>query len=486
MRKRFEQQISLGQTPISEVKIMTKTRDALPALLHALQKLFITPEYNEKLFSILEDKILKNKKQTGRTGMDLWWIFVLAEVRLCCDLSYDRLHYMANYDSMLRKIMGVEVNYGIPEKKFEYQNILDNVSLLDDQTVRQINEVIVSFGHEVFKKKDENQSFLADTSYVLESNVHFPTDYNLLWDSARKCLDVKKYFIKKHKIKGWGKIKSWRKDLKGLMRAVGKASSSGGKNKFDRQYEAASRYLEKASALLVKVVESKSGLPINSLMDLAQLIALEYYIKMLEKHIDLVDRRLLQGEIIPHEEKVFSIFETYTEWIKKGKLHPNVELGKRILVSTDQYNLMLDYQVMDEVSDNEVVEELAGRILKKHCVQSWSFDRGFSSKINKELLKEGVRQVIMPKKGKCNKAEKAEESASLFKKLKNQHSAVESNINELEHRGLNRCPDRGYNNFKRYVGLGVCAYNLKKIGKKLIEIAKEKEIQKRKRLRICA
>jgi hypothetical protein len=31
MRKRFEQQISLGQTPISEVKIMTKTRDALPA-----------------------------------------------------------------------------------------------------------------------------------------------------------------------------------------------------------------------------------------------------------------------------------------------------------------------------------------------------------------------------------------------------------------------------------------------------------------------
>jgi IS5 family transposase len=486
MRKRFEQQISLGQTPISEVKIMTKTRDALPALLHALQKLFITPEYNEKLFNILEDKILKGKKKTGRPGMDLWWIFVLAEVRLCCDLSYDRLHYMANYDSMLRKIMGVEVNYGMPEKEFGYQNILDNVSLLDDQTVRQINEVIVSFGHEVFKKKDEAALRLKTDSYVFESNVHFPTDYNLLWDSARKCLDVKKYFIKKHKIKGWGKIKSWRKDLKGLMRAVGKASSSGGKNKYDRQYEAALRYLEKASALLVKVVESKSDLPINNPMDLSQLIALEYYIKMLEKHIDLVDRRLLQGEIIPHEEKVFSIFETYTEWIKKGKLHPNVELGKKILLTTDQYDLMLDYQVMDEVSDNEVVEELAGRILKKHRVQSWSFDKGFSSRINKELLKEGVQQVIMPKKGKCNKAEKAEESASIFKKLKNQHSAVESNINELEHRGLNRCPDRSYNNFKRYVGLGVCAYNLHKIGKELIKIAKEKEKQERRRLPLCA
>jgi IS5 family transposase len=486
MRKRFEQQISLGLTPISEVKIMTKTRDALPALLHALQKLFITPEYNEKLFNILEDKILKGKKKTGRPGMDLWWIFVLAEVRLCCDLSYDRLHYMANYDSMLRKIMGVEVNYGMPEKEFGYQNILDNVSLLDDHAVRQINEVIVSFGHEVFKKKDEAALRLKTDSYVFESNVHFPTDYNLLWDSARKCLDVKKYFIKKHKIKGWGKIKSWRKDLKGLMRAVGKASSSGGKNKYDRQYEAALRYLEKASALLVKVVESKSDLPINNPKDFSQIIALEYYIKMLEKHIDLVDRRLLQGEMIPHEEKIFSIFETYTEWIKKGKLHPNVELGKKILVTTDQYNLMLDYQVMDEVSDNQVVEELADRILKKHRVQSWSFDKGFSSKINKELLKEGVQQVIMPKKGKCNKAEKAEESALLFKKFKNQHSAIESNINELEHCGLNRCPDRGYDNFKRYVGLGICAYNLKKIGKQLIEIAKDKEIQKRKHLPMCA
>ncbi len=97
---------------------------------------------------------------------------------------------------------------------------------------------------------------------------------------------------------------------------------------------------------------------------------------------------MLQGEVIPHEEKIFSIFETYTEWIKKGKLHPNVELGKKILVTTDQYNLILDYQVMDEVSDNEIVEELADRILQKHRVQSWSFDKGFSSKINKELLKE--------------------------------------------------------------------------------------------------
>ncbi len=486
MRKRFEQQISLGQTPISEVRIITKTRDALPALMHSLQKIFITPKYNEWLFTILEDKILKGKKRTGRPGMDLWWIFVLAEMRLCADLSYDRLHYMANFDKLLRQIMGIEIKYGISEKEFEYQNILDNVSLLDDQAVREINEMIVSFGHDVFKKKDEVALRLKTDSYVVESSVHFPTDYNLLWDSARKCLDVMQYFRKKHKIKGWRKAKQWRKEIKGLMRAVGKASSSGGSNKYDRQYYAASMYLERSRSLLMKVEQSQSGLPLSSPKDLALLMALEYYIEMLKKHIDLVNRRLIQGEQIPHEEKIFSIFETYTEWIKKGKLNPNVELGKKVLVTTDQYNLILDYQVMDGISDSEVVEELANRIFERYVVKSWSFDKGFYSKPNKELLKQEVEEVIMPKKGKCNKEEKFEESAPSFKRSKNWHSAVESNINELEHRGLNRCPDRGYSNFKRYVSLGVCAYNLQKIGKELIKIAQEKQKQERKQLRMCA
>ena len=84
------------------------------------------------------------------------------------------------------------------------------------------------------------------------------------------------------------------------------------------------------------------------------------------------------------------------------------------------------------------------------------------------MLKEHVEKVIMPKKGKCNKLEQAEESQRQFKLLRNKHSAVESNINELECRGLDRCPDRGYPNFKRYIGLAVGAYNLRRIGQKMI------------------
>ena len=67
-----------------------------------------------------------------------------------------------------------------------------------------------------------------------------------------------------------------------------------------------------------------------------------------------------------------------------------------------------------------------------------------------------------------DKAEEEEEKSHSFKRLKNKHSAIESNINELEHRGLDRCPDRGIHNYKRYISLGVCAYNLKKIGRKIL------------------
>jgi hypothetical protein len=63
--------------------------------------------------------------------------------------------------------------------------------------------------------------------------------------------------------------------------------------------------------------------------------------------------------------------------------------------------------------------------------------------------------------------EKEEEHTPQFKKLRNKHSAVESNINELEHRGLDRCPDKGYPHFKQYIGLGISAYNLHKIGARL-------------------
>lgn len=471
MRKRFTQQLSLGQIPIEGAQINIKAKNALNELLAALHAIYCHKQYNEQVFSLLEKHISGEKKKTGRNGMDLWCIFVLSQVRLCMNISYDVLHDLANNHRTMRELMGVEYEFGYDRIVFGYQNIYDNVSNLSDELIKEINSVIIGFGHkEVFKKKEGAALHLKTDSFVVESNVHFPTDYNLLWDCARKCLlTVRKFLDKYQNMKGWRKIKNWNYEMKGLMRELGKASSSGGKNKQNRLGTAAEKYLIKANTLLKKLKDELPLFPQNDTKDIALIIAIEYFMTLMEKHIDLVDRRLLKNEKIPHGEKLFSIFETYTEWVKKGKMNPDVELGKKLSITTDQYNLIIDYQLMHSEQDRDIVIELADRLLSKYNISSWSFDKGYWRKENKELLQLEVPKVVMPKLGRRNKTEEAEERSRSFKRLKNKHSTIESNINELEYRGLDRCPDRGLFYYKRYISLGVSAYNLKKIGREILK-----------------
>ena len=475
MRKRFEQQLGLGQLPIEEIQISVKSKYFIDELVAALKAIYCNKEYNEKIFSLLEEYINSGKKKTGRIGMDLWSIFVLSQVRLCHNIGYEELHNLANNHRSMRHLMGVEKGFGFEPVLFEYQNIYDNVSMLSDELVAKINNVIVDFGHgEVFKKKENTALRLKSDSFVVESNVHFPTDYNLLWDCTRKCLDVVSKFMKKYKgIEGWRKIGNWRQEIKGLMRELGKASSSGGQNKQEKVKALAEKYLLKARLLVKKLKAEMPSLPINDEKDLCLIIALEHFLALMERHIDLVDRRILKDETIPHEEKMFSIFETFTEWIKKGKMRPSIELGKKLCITTDQYGMIVDYQLMDHEQDRDIVIEVADRLLSKYNIVSWSFDKGFWKKETKELLQLEVPKVMIPKLGKRNKNEEQEEHSPSFKKLKNKHSAIESNINELEHRGLDRCPDRGLPHFTRYIGLGVCAYNLKKIGRQILKRERE-------------
>ncbi len=104
MRKRFEQQLSIGTVPISEVQINLKTRHELAPVLVGFQYLFTDKQVNEKIFSMLENRIMAGKKRTGRPGMSLWEIFVLAVVRLCLDVDYDFLLDQANNHNELRGI----------------------------------------------------------------------------------------------------------------------------------------------------------------------------------------------------------------------------------------------------------------------------------------------------------------------------------------------------------------------------------------------
>jgi hypothetical protein len=154
MRKRFDLQLEIGQTPISEIYINPKSKNSLDQLVAALKEIYCNEEYNNKIFCIIEKYLPKVDLGNGRPGMNLWTIFVLAQVRMCMDLSYNVLHNHANNHLLLRRLIGIEEMWGVESFTFEYQNIYDNVSKLDDRMLIEINEVIVEFGHRrVFKKK---------------------------------------------------------------------------------------------------------------------------------------------------------------------------------------------------------------------------------------------------------------------------------------------------------------------------------------------
>jgi hypothetical protein len=199
--------------------------------------------------------------------------------------------------------------------------------------------------------------------------------------------------------------------------------------------------------------------------------ALAYFHGMLDKHLDLVDRRLLQEEKIPAVEKVFSLFEPHTEWIQKGKQRPNVELGHRLLITTDQHQLIQDDDVPVGGADVDQSVPVADRLLGRYGagqIASLSFDKGFTRAEDRDLLSLYVPTVVMPKRGRKNTAETERESEKKFVTLRKQHSTVESDINSLEHHGLNRCLDVGLAGYLRYVGYGVMSYNLHVIGRELL------------------
>jgi len=480
MRQRFEQQMNLRTVAISNARFPLKSRDELAPVLKALQYIFVTPQLNEQVFSLLENKIVAGKKKTGRKGMDLWHILVLAVVRHTLSTNWDRLEHLANYDQLVREVMGVHASAFIEVDKLEfgYQTILDNVQLIDEELLQQINQLIVEAGHSLYKKKEKEELRLKTDSYVLETNVHFPTDLNLLWDSVRKCLDMIEKLQKETNIPGWRKIKHIRKTIKSIFRATSHQVFKGKKEALKKQ--SVRVYLEHIHALVQRcqVILDKIDVGPSQTAMLA-LIGLEHYKEYAVKMMDLTRRRLLKDEIIPAGEKIYSIFEPHTEWITKGKLNKRVELGHLLLITTDQHHFIVDYKVMEGQKDHSQIPSLIQRIQQKYKdkkVYSHSFDKGFYSKDNLYALQQaGITQVVMPKKGKLNKEEKQTESAKEFKRLRYRHCAIESNINMLEHHGLNRCVDKGIHGYKRYTGLSVLAYNLHILGKYLIEQEKPKQ-----------
>jgi transposase, IS5 family len=136
-------------------------RDEAPKILLGLQTIYNTPELHHNVFEILSKKV--NKKipkhvAIGRPGMGLWEILVLSVMRMGLNANYDRIHYLANNDKLMRSVMGIETHHFGDCKEYSFTCIKENIPLLDEETIMEINDVVVSYGHKLLKKKRKKSS----------------------------------------------------------------------------------------------------------------------------------------------------------------------------------------------------------------------------------------------------------------------------------------------------------------------------------------
>lgn len=272
----------------------------------------------------------------------------------------------------------------------------------------------------------------------------------------------------------WRQSKHNIKKLKQLFRKAQQLKRSTSKNeekkaKRDERIKAAHQeYIDAANIFLDKARSTMEKVSGGGAQALAIACVVDTFLQHAERQIDQIHRRVIDGEKIPHSEKVFSIFEEHTEWISKGKAGVPVELGLKVCVLEDQYGFLLHHRVMENETDDKVAMPMIAEARKNFPnLNSCSFDKGFYTPANQRGLAEHLDNVILPKKGKLSQKDKQREHSTEFIKAKHKHSAVESAINALEVHGLDRCPDHGIYGFKRYVALAVLARNIQQLGVKI-------------------
>ncbi len=477
MRSVFHSQLNLGEEDIAKIKLDPKSRDDIPQLLAGLQYIYTHADVRQAVFKILEevvpsrtgsDKSGKASTDKGRPGMEQWRILVLGTLRLGLDADYDRIHELANQHCTVRQMLGHGSSDFVDQ--YHLQTIKDNLSLFTPELLDRINQEVVRAGHVLLKKNDANISGRCD-SFVVKTDVHFPTDINLLFDATRKTIEECVQLCELHNLTGWRQGQHNIRTFKKQYRIIQKQKHSTSKDETKKlAYEdivkkSHESYINQAEAFLKRAAVTRQAVLTQSTELVISVKDLDGYIAHAERQIDQIRRRAINDIVIPHAEKVFSIFQPHTEWISKGKAGVPVELGLRVCVLEDRNGFILHHRVMENETDDKVAVTMIAQAKERFPrLTLCSFDKGFHSPQNQIDLKEELTTVVLPKKGRLSVADKERESAPEFTEARQQHSGVESAINALDVHGLDLCRDHGIDGFKRYVALAVVARNIQRLG----------------------
>jgi IS5 family transposase len=331
---------------------------------------------------------------------------------------------------------------------------------------------------------EDGKRLRVDTT-VVETDIHHPTDNTLLWDVVRVITRLvgRLAELVPNGIAGFtNRKRSARRRMQEIQRLTSRQRHDQQQDKYRQLIGITQQVVHNARGVLEKTKDQCAVDLMDDLVIGELRRKIDHYCQLGARVIDQSRRRVLEGEQVPNAEKIYSIFETHTDLIKRGKVQKPIEFGHKIFLAESARGLITQYRVLEGNPSDHIHVTPSLKCHKKTfgSAPDWySSDRGFFSDENIKAC-QSVKLVCIPQRGgKRTASREAFEKSPEFKKGQRFRAGIEGRISVLfRGRGMKRCLAEGRERFEVLVGAAVLTNNLMTIARLLN--------QKQKRFRRAA
>jgi transposase, IS5 family len=332
---------------------------------------------------------------------------------------------------------------------------------LSEETWKTINGALSRYARK--EQKITTEKLRMDTT-AYETNIHYPTDSSLLWDSYRTSARLLKDAGEEMRQVGL----THRFHTKKVRKLALYISRNGGKKEKGVQQKIKSTYrklIERVKWIVSVGEAAEKLLSVGNLKAMTVAAELKHYLPIEQKIISQAARRVIMGEQVPSTEKVYSLFEEHTELIKRGKAGKPIEFGHKVLLAETGEKFIIHYETMPrQKADTALIRESLN-IHDKVFGSSPAVlagDKGFyESREQIRSLARKIETVSICKKGRRTAEEDRRESTEEFKAGQRFRAGIEGTISVLKRAfKLSKCLFKGFKNFASSVGCAVFCHNL--------------------------
>ena len=396
------------------------------------------------------------KRRTGARGMSADQVLRAAIVMRLFEFTYEQLAFNIYDSRCLRRFCRI----GFADKGFKKSALNANIKSLSEQTWEMIFRDLL--GHAEQEGIEKGRKVRIDCT-VVESNIHKPFDSVQLFD----CVRVLTRLLETARDHFGAKIIFTDHRRRAKRRMVGIQYAKGDKQR-QPLYEDLLKVTRKVIGYTRTAEGSLKQLSCADIGLLGLLHEIKHYAGLSEQVYDQTYRRVIQGETVPAQQKVVSIFEDHTDIIIKD--NRDTHYGHKICLTGGASNLILDCVILEgNPADTDLLERMLDRQerLYGRYPLKVALDGGFASKDNLLKAKDRkIKDVCFAKKRGLDETDMCR-SEYVYKKLRRFRAGIESGISWLKRSfGLTRCTWKGFRSFKCYVLSSVVAANLLTMARK--------------------